>query len=480
MEEYYDISYFLKNHLKINEKNLNQMGKVTNWTIGFMLNHYDPQVLHKVRAHLGFGKVKPFPLKCTTLQYHRYIVMDLNGITRLLYLFRNRFVFNSSRTNLYDSVICYHLWGPGLRLRLPGSLPDPIPSANVSASKAEGSDPQGPLSPNNLPINLPISLILEKQGAAAWKFSSLLSMKYWWDPSFSPNDLWAPSRKENKRPKFFWSEDSFDIGNVQILNATNKLKMGCPASPSRSGASLAGGSGATYRELDPKEPSLYPALASSHGTPPSGAGGGQWAKQVLGTARFSGFIDGIGCFTCNITDKLGNLKIPCNFDKEFSKENIQVNLNFLFTLDQQNDFFRDELLALFKTSYFLPLTSSLLKKRGKYSPATSVASTATSEVSQVGSQEASQTNYACNPLRFVLVTGLCRSLSSKIFYTREATRKKRDILLLLRYLKKFPLKSKKNVQFIRFQKIWIRLNDHVQRPEGGRSFNRLKRLINVI
>src|SRR5690554_5386248 len=109
-----------------------------------MLNHYDPQVLYKIRTYLGFGKVKPFPLKCTTLQYYRYIVMDFNGITRLLYLFRNRFILNTSRTNLYDSVICYHLWGPGLRSWLPRSLPDPIPRANVSTSKAEGSDPLGP------------------------------------------------------------------------------------------------------------------------------------------------------------------------------------------------------------------------------------------------------------------------------------------------------------------------------------------------
>ena len=47
--------------------------------------------------------------------------------------------------------------------------------------------------------------------------------------------------------------------------------------------------------------------------------------------------------------------------------------------------------------------------------------------------------------------------------------------LLLKYLSKFPLKSKKNISFIRLKKIVRRINDKLLRK--GRSFRRLERLI---
>lgn len=57
-------------------------------------------------------------------------------------------------------------------------------------------------------------------------------------------------------------------------------------------------------------------------------------------------------------------------------------------------------------------------------------------------------------------------------YTKES------FMLLLRYLNTFPLKSKKNISFIRFNKIISRLNDNFIRK--GRSLMRLRRLINSL
>lgn len=54
----------------------------------------------------------------------------------------------------------------------------------------------------------------------------------------------------------------------------------------------------------------------------------------------------------------------------------------------------------------------------------------------------------------------------------------KDFLKLFNYFNKYPFKSKKNISYIRFCKIWNRLNDQIIRKK--RSFKRLKRLINSI
>ncbi len=83
------------------------------WKLGFMLTHFDPQVLYKVRQILGFGTVKPYSFHTNTLSllnlninprfynfnYYKYVILDFNGLSRLFFLFLNSshssfFLFN--------------------------------------------------------------------------------------------------------------------------------------------------------------------------------------------------------------------------------------------------------------------------------------------------------------------------------------------------------------------------------------------------
>lgn len=71
------------------------------WKLGFMLTHFDPQVLYKVRQILGFGTVKPYSFHTNTLSllnlninprfsnfnYYKYVILDFNGLSRLFFLF---------------------------------------------------------------------------------------------------------------------------------------------------------------------------------------------------------------------------------------------------------------------------------------------------------------------------------------------------------------------------------------------------------
>lgn len=72
-----------------------------------MVNHFDPQVLYKLRQILGFGTVKRYSFHIKTLSilhlktnksssetsetnplnYYKYIILDFNGLNRLFFFF---------------------------------------------------------------------------------------------------------------------------------------------------------------------------------------------------------------------------------------------------------------------------------------------------------------------------------------------------------------------------------------------------------
>lgn len=69
-----------------------------------MVNHFDPQVLYKLRQILGFGTVKRYSFhvntlsvlnlktnnsssETNTLNYYKYIILDFNGLNRLFFFF---------------------------------------------------------------------------------------------------------------------------------------------------------------------------------------------------------------------------------------------------------------------------------------------------------------------------------------------------------------------------------------------------------
>lgn len=48
---------------------------------------------------------------------------------------------------------------------------------------------------------------------------------------------------------------------------------------------------------------------------------------------------------------------------------------------------------------------------------------------------------------------------------------------LFLYFNQFPLKSKKNIDYIRFHKVFVRLNDNIERPLRSKAFLRFFRLL---
>lgn len=55
-----------------------------------------------------------------------------------------------------------------------------------------------------------------------------------------------------------------------------------------------------------------------------------------------------------------------------------------------------------------------------------------------------------------------------------------DFNLMFKYLESFPLRTQKNIKLVKFKKIWIRLNDTMERPLASKSYERFLRLLNSL
>ena len=69
---------------------------VSNQRLFFIINHKEPQILHKIRTNLGFGKVSYY------LSYSRYIVADQSNVDRLIFLFNGNLLLE--KTNAFFSL----------------------------------------------------------------------------------------------------------------------------------------------------------------------------------------------------------------------------------------------------------------------------------------------------------------------------------------------------------------------------------------
>lgn len=144
----------------------------------------------------------------------------------------------------------------------------------------------------------------------------------------------------------------------------------------------------------------------------------------LNSAWLSGFIDAEGCFFIH-----------------YNKRRNYLYLRFI--IDQ-----KDEYLILEKIKILL--NSGYIEKRNK--------------IENMFSYVISYTKV----LDLSLLKDLPNGPQNNLFF------------LLFKYLKKFPLKTNKNIDFIRFKKIWIRLHDGIIRESGTKKYKRLLRLIKTL
>lgn len=72
----------------------------------------------------------------------------------------------------------------------------------------------------------------------------------------------------------------------------------------------------------------------------------------------------------------------------------------------------------------------------------------------------------------------CLDIFKNIFSIRAIDpQKQKAFTILFDYLTKYPLKTTKNINYIRFYKLWIRLNDNIDRKDLPKSLKRFQRLI---
>ena len=79
--------------------------------LNFVLYHYDPQVLYKIKKIIGFGKIKPYLFQSTLLRkqtFFKYTIFDKKGITRLLCLLKDQLVFNRCQKDYLNLIVYYN------------------------------------------------------------------------------------------------------------------------------------------------------------------------------------------------------------------------------------------------------------------------------------------------------------------------------------------------------------------------------------
>jgi hypothetical protein len=117
-DSFYAIQQIAKNNFLLQE-----------WKLGFILSHYDPQLLYKLRKFLGFGYILKYTfdlkhhdynsisflktshqINSNTHSYFKYIISDLNGIGRLLCLFLNHVVLNKTKKQYLDILNLFNFF----------------------------------------------------------------------------------------------------------------------------------------------------------------------------------------------------------------------------------------------------------------------------------------------------------------------------------------------------------------------------------
>lgn len=154
----------------------------------------------------------------------------------------------------------------------------------------------------------------------------------------------------------------------------------------------------------------------------------------LSSAWLSGFIDAEGCFNSL-------------YNKDYLKS-LKLIVDLRFIMDQKNE------SQFFKQIKFL-FNSGRIETR----------------------------NTCDNMERFVLPFTKTLNLpftKMKSAPIRVLPSKSLAFQSLFKYLDTFPLRTIKNINYIKFQKIWIRLNDSLLRSLDSKSFNRLLNLLNSV
>lgn len=89
---------------------LTWMKNYPNKKFGFQINHYDPQILYKIRQNLGFGKIKTYKFKSKNLQqipYFSYVVSEHDTILRLIYIWKNQWLLNNTQKKYFNWIILF-------------------------------------------------------------------------------------------------------------------------------------------------------------------------------------------------------------------------------------------------------------------------------------------------------------------------------------------------------------------------------------
>lgn len=192
---------------------------------------------------------------------------------------------------------------------------------------------------------------------------------------------------------------------------------------------------------------------------------------IKNNAWFSGIIDSIGCFNV--------LSNPSQFQKKYKSHNI---ISFYVFFDLPNLFYS------FNFNQNLNfLTLQIIKKNNtilisNYNSHSNIYPSL-NKLEEFGEKKNFLVKKNCKipeiriniKQRFLFNININLLVQNRFYKNQN---KNNDFYLFFFYMNKYKIKSKKNITYLRFKKIWNRLNDLIIRKK--RSLKKLNRLINKI
>jgi hypothetical protein len=104
----------------------------------FIISQKDPQVLYKIRKHLGFGSIKQYTDSKLNNTYFRYTVSGLDNIERLIHIFNGKLLLSKTQLRFSDWVSAYNLRPTIISQQRTISLVPPFRSVSFSNAWLSG------------------------------------------------------------------------------------------------------------------------------------------------------------------------------------------------------------------------------------------------------------------------------------------------------------------------------------------------------